>query len=306
MARVARQQPYGVNGTQGRTNLGPVLSLATALLGCANGRFCCKVLSLTVVGRERVAGRARRLTTERRGRHDTRNDEGESEANERFGSRVWDGPVARMVANLGYAGCDRRLGHEQSLYRRRPRAGSRRDISKAQILAQGLGVNMVLIHLLVHGFGFALVANGYLLLMMVTTSPRIWGYHDYPEVVRAKVPIQTGAEKLKAGILGVPWLIFVLAFPVYSTYVLHSSLGGDIPFLVAVLNPLVLLQMTNLGDMLILDWLIVSRMTPRFVIIPGSTADDYKDMSHHFRGHVRASAIIVLLSVVIGVVVYTI
>ena len=157
--------------------------------------------------------------------------------------------------------------------------------------------------MLVNGFGFALVANGYLLLIMIATSPRIWGYTDFPEVVRAKVPPQTKREKLVAAILGVPWILFILAFPVFSTFAMKASLGGEIPFLFAFLNPLVLLQLLNLGDLAILDWLIISKITPGFVIIPGSTAADYKDMSHHFKGHVWATVAIALLSLVIGAVV---
>jgi len=162
---------------------------------------------------------------------------------------------------------------------------------------------MVLRQMMMHGLAFALVANGYLLLMMVTMSPRIWGYADYPDAVRAKVPPQTKQEKVAGAIVGLPWILFVLGFPVFSTFALKAMLGGEISFLVAFLNPLVLLQLFNLSEVLILDWLIVSRITPSFVIIPGSTADDYKDMSYHYRGHVRASAVLVLLSLVIGAVV---
>ena len=158
--------------------------------------------------------------------------------------------------------------------------------------------------ILVHGFLFALVANGYLLLLMLTVSPRIWGYSDYPEMVRAKVPPQTRREKLAGAILGIPWILFILGYPVFSTYALKSSLGGEIPLLMAFLNPLVLLQLLNLGDVLILDWLLVSKITPAFVIIPGSTAADYKDMSHHFRGHIWATLAIGLLSLIIGAVVF--
>jgi hypothetical protein len=165
------------------------------------------------------------------------------------------------------------------------------------------GWKMVLRQMMVHGLAFALVGNGYLLLMMVTMSPRIWGHHDYPEAVRAKVPPQTKREKVAGAIGGLPWILFVLGFPVFSTYAMKAALGGEIPFLIAFLNPLVLLQLFNLSEVLILDWLIVSRITPGFVIIPGSTAADYKDMSHHYRGHVRASAAMVLISLVIGAVV---
>ena len=50
--------------------------------------------------------------------------------------------------------------------------------------------------------------------------------------------------------------------------------------------------LANLGDLVILDWLVISRITPKFVIIPGSEASDYKDFSHHYKGHARASLII--------------
>jgi hypothetical protein len=163
---------------------------------------------------------------------------------------------------------------------------------------------MVLRQMVVQGLGFALLANGYLLLVMLAASPRIWGYRDYPEAVRGKIPPQTEREKLAAAILGVPWLLFVLGYPVYSTYAMKASLGGEIPLLVAFLNPLVLLQLLNLGDLLILDWIIVSKITPAFVIIPGSTVADCKDMSHHFRQHVWATLAMVLLSLIIGTVVF--
>ncbi len=121
--------------------------------------------------------------------------------------------------------------------------------------------------------------------------------------MRRKVPTQTKREKVAGGVVGLPWLLFVLGAPVLSTYSLKASLGAEIPFLIAFLNPLVLWQLFNLSEGLILDWLIVSRITPGFVIIPGSAAADYRDMSHHYRGHVRAGFAMVFLSLIVGAVV---
>ncbi len=45
---------------------------------------------------------------------------------------------------------------------------------------------MVVTHLITHGLFFAVIFNGYLLLVMVLTSPRVWGYTDYPEVIKNK------------------------------------------------------------------------------------------------------------------------
>ena len=112
---------------------------------------------------------------------------------------------------------------------------------------------MVLTHLVAHSLFFAIIVNGYLFLIMVSTSPRVWGYSDYSEAIKAKVPPQTRKEKRLALIIGLPWIIFTLGFPIYSTYILKSKLGGEIPFWTALLNVFVLVFLATLGDFVILD-----------------------------------------------------
>ncbi len=159
---------------------------------------------------------------------------------------------------------------------------------------------MISTHILTHSLFYGVAATAYLLVMMVSTSPRVWGYTDYPEAVRSKVPPQTPAEKKLALIVGVPWLIFAFGFPVYSTLLLKSRLAGEIPFWVAFLNLVALFSAATLGDLVILDWLVVSRITPGFVIIPGTSKEDYKDSSEHFRAHARAALAILLLTVILA------
>ena len=43
---------------------------------------------------------------------------------------------------------------------------------------------MILEHILTHGLFYAVVATVYLFLVMILFSPRIWGYNDYPDVVK--------------------------------------------------------------------------------------------------------------------------
>jgi len=163
---------------------------------------------------------------------------------------------------------------------------------------------MVLAHVLTHSLFFALVANGYLLLMMVTTSPRVWGYSDYPEAIKAKVPPQTAKEKRLAALIGIPWFIFIIGYPIISTYALKSKLGGEIPFWLAFLNVFTLVFLATLGDLVILDWLIVSKITPKFVIIPGTDEEDYKDFSHHYKAHARAALVLILISILFAAIVW--
>jgi hypothetical protein len=162
---------------------------------------------------------------------------------------------------------------------------------------------MVLSHIITHGIFYGVVVTGYLFLVMITMSPRVWGYQDYPDIVKKKVPAQTRKEKTLAAIVGVPWFLFVLGFPVYSTYLLKSNLGGEIPFVIAFLNVFVMFLFVTLGDLVLLDWLLISKITPKFVIIPGSAKEDYKDFSHHYKAHARATLPITLLCLLIAAIV---
>lgn len=163
---------------------------------------------------------------------------------------------------------------------------------------------MVMTHLAAQGLFYAVIVNGYLFLVMVLTSPRVWGYSDYSESIKAKVPPQTKQEKRLAILIAVPWMLFSVGFPIYSTYVLKSKLGGEIPFWLAFLSVIVLVFLAVFGDLVVLDWLIVSKITPKFVIIPGTEEADYKNFSHHYRAHVRAAMPLVLVSVVFAGIVW--
>jgi hypothetical protein len=94
-------------------------------------------------------------------------------------------------------------------------------------------------------------------------------------------------------LIGLPWFIFELGFPVYSTLALKAQLSGEISLAVAFLNLFLLFLFATAGDLLILDWLIISKITPAFVMIPGTQKEDYKDFSHHFKAHAKTLIVVV-------------
>jgi hypothetical protein len=162
---------------------------------------------------------------------------------------------------------------------------------------------MVMRHVLVHSLLFAAVANAYLFLVMISTSPRVWGYADYPEAITNKVPPQTRREKRLALLVGLPWFVFILGFPLLSAYSLKSGLGRQISFWTALLNVASMVLLATLVDLVVLDWLVISKMTPRFVIIPGSEKADYRDFSRHYRAHAKAIPLLGLVSLAIAAIV---
>ncbi|MFX1538573.1 MAG: hypothetical protein ACFFDI_30660 [Promethearchaeota archaeon] len=161
---------------------------------------------------------------------------------------------------------------------------------------------MVFANIVFNGFFYTAIGIGYLLIFMVTFDPRIWGYQDYPERIKEKVPPQTRRERVIAGLVFLPLFLFMLAYPLVSTAFLKTELGGEIPFSIAFFNIFFMVFLFFLADLMFLDWLIISKITPKFVIIDGTTPEEYKDFSHHYKAHLIASFPLTLICVIFSVI----
>jgi hypothetical protein len=159
-------------------------------------------------------------------------------------------------------------------------------------------------HLLLHGTIFAVLLTIYLLAVMKLLNPRIWAMSDYPPEITEKVPPQTDSERRTASFTAIPFFLLGLGFPIISTLMLESALGGTITLLDAFLNIFGIMMFGTFGDLVILDWLIVGTITPDWVIIPGTedmrdTA--YKDFrKYHGKAHIRGTIILAVLSLLIA------
>lgn len=165
----------------------------------------------------------------------------------------------------------------------------------------------LLSNIIFHGFIFAIILTIYLLFIMAKFSPRIWGFSDYPKVITDKVPPQTKSEKRKGEILSIPFFLFGLIFPIVSTLILREQYGGEIDFLTAFLNIFGILMFGNIADLVILDWIIVGTITPKFVIIPGTENmkdREYKDFRiSHAKGHIWGTLLMAVLSLLIAFII---
>ncbi len=162
---------------------------------------------------------------------------------------------------------------------------------------------MVFVNIVFNGLFYTAIGAGYLLIFMVTFNPRIWGYQDYPKKIKEKVPSQTRRERIVAGLVGMPWFFFILAYPLISTIFLETELKGEIPFEIAFFNIFFMVFLFFLVDLVVLDWLIITKITPKFVIIDGTTPEDYKDFSHHYKGHLIASIPLILICAVFSAII---
>jgi hypothetical protein len=55
----------------------------------------------------------------------------------------------------------------------------------------------------------------------------------------------------------------------------------------------------NIVDLLVIDWLIVCTITPRFLIVPGTAGfAGYKDYGHHARGFVVGVGVVAVTAII--------
>ena len=159
-------------------------------------------------------------------------------------------------------------------------------------------------NIIIHGSLYAVIVNLYLFAIMVTLSPRIWAYADYPKSITDRVPPQTSREKKIGGVIMIPFFILVLGLPVLSSIMLEISYGGAISFSDAFLNIYGILLIGNISEVLIIDLLIVGTITPDFVVIPGTENlknTEYKAFRlHHAKSHIRAIIAMAIVGLVLA------
>ena len=121
-------------------------------------------------------------------------------------------------------------------------------------------------------------------------NPEIW-LQDYPPDVRERYgpPRRPETRRQKLLVAG-PMVMFVLLWPVYSTLRRRSANGGRLSFPAAFLHAAGLIGVFNLFDAVVLDYLILTRMNPRFAILPGTEGlAGYQDLGLQGRAFLKGN-----------------
>ena len=161
--------------------------------------------------------------------------------------------------------------------------------------------------ILQHGILSAVILTLYMLAIMRSISPRVWGFSDYPKEITEIVEPQTKRERQIGAILGIPFIMIFLGIPIVSTILLEVQYGGTIPLFDAFLNIFGLMMFLNFADLVILDTLIIGTITPHWVIIPGTEhlkETEYKNFrAFHARGHIWGTIGMTILSFIVAVII---
>jgi hypothetical protein len=153
--------------------------------------------------------------------------------------------------------------------------------------------------------GLFVMIGSIIVLGMMRFNPRLFlNEGDMPPDILAAVPPKTEQEKRQALILGIPFLIAIVAVPFISTLQFRQQAGGNVPFLYLFLHSFLILMIFNLFDLFILDFLLFCTITPRFMVVPGTEGlAGYKDYGFHIRQHLRSVIFMTLGALLIALIV---
>jgi hypothetical protein len=152
------------------------------------------------------------------------------------------------------------------------------------------------LHALQDGLVFSLLMGGVVTLIQ-WINPRL-ELHNYPPQIQTKVPPKTEAEKKHFRKLALPMSLILLGWLLYA--LLRSTAKFDLNFAEIWSYAFLMLMTFSLFDLIVLDWLIFSLITPKYLVIPGTEGDPaYKDWRFHINGSLGKGLMVAVLAATI-------
>jgi len=157
-----------------------------------------------------------------------------------------------------------------------------------------------------HALTYGVILSGVLFPLILGVSrlnPEIM-LKSYPPDVRAKYGPMSERSKRQRVPVAIVVIALLFGIVALSFQAVRQNAGGDIPFGVAFVHLFVMFSAFNLLDWLLLDWLIVVAIRPKFMILPGTEGlPGYADYGLHFRGFLIGLVITVVASLLVAGVV---
>ena len=139
------------------------------------------------------------------------------------------------------------------------------------------------------------------LFLLILVSPRLM-LQDYPKEIRRSVPPKTKREKIWTFTYGLPFLLTFIFYPLLLG--LYYAMQYQWMFQHILFFVWGLMMFFNLWDLIVIDWLVVCVITPKFLIIPGTERNKaYKNYLFHFMAFLKGILITCILSLIITVLI---
>jgi hypothetical protein len=120
--------------------------------------------------------------------------------------------------------------------------------------------------MLLDGALFTLVMSALILISLIM-NPRVW-LQDYPEALRVAAPPLTPAEKRQQIAITIPFFAGFVVIPFLAARDYLAWAGESATFFSLYLHAFVVLNLFNLFDAVVIDWLFLGVLHPKFALIP--------------------------------------
>lgn len=155
--------------------------------------------------------------------------------------------------------------------------------------------NLLLKHIIPYNTALTTLVLGSLLY-----NAEMW-IGDYPPGIQEKFGTPSPKSQQQAKILAIPFIFISLGGIIYSLRRLKQLNNGNLPFSAAFPHATGLMLSFWLFDLTILDWFIFVKMTPSFVVLPGTDGmAGYDDYMFHLKEHMRAFPFIILAGAIVA------
>lgn len=149
----------------------------------------------------------------------------------------------------------------------------------------------LLSHLIIYNITASILIYGSL-----AYNPRLW-LHRMPPEVRSKVSEKASEEQKLFVWIGLPFVLLLFVYPLVYVIQRDMNLSNSLWTLLAFFASFAL------WDTLVLDLLIFCKLTPRFVIIDGTSREDYSNMKYHLVAGTKGLVMSILFSGVAAIII---
>ena len=144
-----------------------------------------------------------------------------------------------------------------------------------------LPLSVLLQHSLLYGSVLSVLMSG-VILVSLYLCPQIWVDDAPADIQRAVGPMSARDRQLKR-LVGIPTLLAVLGILLHALLRLSALGNGAITFGDAALSTFLIIQVFNLVDLVLIDWLVLVNIRPSFLVVPGTEQlQGYRAYRFHF------------------------
>ena len=128
--------------------------------------------------------------------------------------------------------------------------------------------SIVLQHSLLYGMILSIFMSS-IIFVTFYWCPLIWLSDAPDDIQQAMGPLSKRDQRIR-GLVGIPTLMVVVGILVYSIIQLATLAQGVVSFGTIALSIFLIIQVFNLVDLIIIDWLILVLIRPSFLTVPGT------------------------------------